>query len=120
MGKMSRDKGKRGEREWANYLRDKLGFDAKRGQQHRGGPDSPDVIGGIPGTHCEVKRTERLNLSEAMTQAVMEAKPGEVPYVAHRRNGKGWMVTVEACDLFCFAKLIASNATKEDQKGSAA
>jgi Holliday junction resolvase len=39
----SRNKGKVGEREFASLLREH-GFDARRGQQFSGSPDSPDVV----------------------------------------------------------------------------
>jgi Holliday junction resolvase len=101
----SREKGKRGEREWATYLTD-LGFEARRGQQFHGGPESPDIRGGIDGTHAEVKRVERLLLHVAMEQAVNEAGAGEVPYVASRRNRGEWLVTIRACDLLDFARCL--------------
>ena len=45
MGKLSKRKGQRGEREWALFLRSRGGFDtARRGCQNAGGPDSPDVV----------------------------------------------------------------------------
>ena len=40
MGKTSREKGKRGEREVAGLLRS-YGYDARRGVQYHGGEDSP-------------------------------------------------------------------------------
>lgn len=89
MGKRSRDKGVRGEREVAAILR-AAGYDAHRGAQHRGGPDSPDVDG-LPGVHIEVKRTERLQLYDALAQAKRDA--GEaLPVVIHRRNDSEWVV----------------------------
>lgn len=105
MGSHSRNKGKRGEREWAGVLRS-LGFpDARRGVQYQGGPESPDVVYGVPGTHCEVKRTEALSVYTAMAQASEEC--GEaVPYVAHRRNGRGWLVIVRAEDLVDFSRCV--------------
>lgn len=100
----SRIKGKRGELEWRDVLRD-LGFtNAQRGQQRRGGVDSPDVIGGIPGTHPEVKRVERLNVDSAMQQAIRDSAGVRIPYVAHRRNHRPWLVTVQAHDLTRFAR----------------
>lgn len=101
-------KGKAGELEWAKWLRDNLGLEARRGQQHKGTPDSPDVIGGIPNTHPEVKRVERLNIPEAMTKAVTDAGPDLIPYVASRRNRGEWLVTIRACDLERMAELIRS------------
>lgn len=91
----SRNKGACGERELAAYLRDK-GFDSKRGQQFRGGQDSPDVIG-LPGIHLEVKRTEKLSLYDALDQAVRDAG-GNVPVVIHRKNRREWVAIVRLDD----------------------
>lgn len=88
MGKMSREKGKRGEREVAAILRD-FGYDAKRGQQFKGGPNSPDVLG-LPGVHIEVKRVERLQLYDAISQAKRDAG-NDLPVVLHRKNGCEWV-----------------------------
>lgn len=89
----SRAKGARGERELAKVLRDNGFPDARRGQQFKGSPESPDVIA-LDGIHIECKRVERLNVSEAMAQAKRDA--GElVPIVAHRKNGEQWLVTME-------------------------
>lgn len=89
MGKMSRDKGKRGERELALKLRE-YGYDTRRGVQYHGGPESPDVIG-LPGIHIECKRTERLNLYDALAQAKHDAGR-DMPVVMHRRNDCEWVV----------------------------
>ena len=87
MGKMSRDKGKRGEREVAAILR-AHGFDAKRGQQHRGGKDSPDVVG-LPGVHIEVKYTQAFRLWDALAQAEEDScGSNDVPLVVHRKAVK--------------------------------
>lgn len=99
-------KGKRGERAW----RDELiahGYSARRGQQFSGSPDSPDVVcADLPGLHFEVKTVERLNLHDAMAQAVEDAR-GKIPVVAHKRNRGDWMVTMRAADWF---KLLADKA----------
>lgn len=110
----SRQKGKRGEREWAKVLTD-MGFRARRGVQFSGGEDSPDVVGGFPGTHAEVKRVEQLNLHAASDQASRDAGAKKVPYVAHRKNGQPWLVTVKAEDLlrFCQAVVAAEQQKKE-------
>ena len=92
----SRRKGKEGELEWANVLK-KRGYDAHRGQQYKGGGDSPDVTG-LPGIHQEVKRVERLNVHEAMDQSKRDAADAEIPIVVHRRNRKPWLVTMDAQD----------------------
>lgn len=101
----SRNKGKVGEREWAEFLRTHFGLEARRGVQFHGGPESPDVVGGWPNTHAEVKRVEKLNVHDAMAQAVADAA-GKVPYVAHRRNRGEWLVTVRATDLVKFAQAV--------------
>jgi hypothetical protein len=78
-------KGKRGERAWRDELMAQ-GYNARRGQQFSGSPDSPDVVcTDLPGLHFEVKAVERLNVNEAMAQAVGDAR-SKVPVVAHKRN----------------------------------
>lgn len=101
----SNRKGKSGERAWAAYLRE-WGFKARRGQQFSGSPDSPDVVHNLDGLHFEVKRVERLNIYDAMDQAVDDAGEGEIPVVAHRRNGRYWMVTMRAEDFLTLAPRI--------------
>ncbi len=99
----SREKGKRGERQWRDELR-AHGYDAWRGQQFAGSPDSPDVVcPDLAGIHFEVKAVERLNIYDAMEQArrdcrTQNAEGGmqKVPVVAHRRRFWGWLVTMEA------------------------
>ena len=62
----SREKGKRGERQWRDELRAN-GYGARRGQQFSGSAESPDVVcEGLPWIHFEVKAVERLNIEEAM------------------------------------------------------
>lgn len=89
MGKMSRNKGKAGERELARILREH-GYDARRGVQYHGGADSPDVVG-LAGVHIEVKRVEALRLWDALEQSRADAG-GDMPVVMHRKNGQPWVV----------------------------
>lgn len=92
----SRSKGKRGELEAVQLLK-RFGFHAKRGQQHKGGPDSPDLIcEDLPDYHIEVKRTERLDLYGALQQATQDSRIDQVPVVLHRKNQQGWVVVVDA------------------------
>ena len=109
----SRAKGARGEREWAEFLRDRLNCpDARRGCQFAGrsvsGDDTPDVVGGIPLTHPEVKRTERLSLYQAMGQAVNDCGDA-IPYVAHKKNREDWVVVVRAIDLLEFCQAVCKH-----------
>ena len=59
----------------------------------------PDLTG-LPGVHIEVKRVERLNVPEAMGQAVRDAERFQdgAPTVFHRRNRSGWLVTMRLQD----------------------
>ena len=94
MGKInSREKGARGEREFASILRSS-GYEAERGCQHSGGKDSPDVKCNMPGVHWEVKYVEKLNIYTAMEQSRRDAADDEMPLVAHRRNRTEWLVTM--------------------------
>ena len=105
MATNGKQKGKRGELEFAQLLRDHGWTDARRGQQYSG-IEGRDVLG-LPGCHIEVKRVERLNVDLAMDQAIRDAKKDcALPIVAHRRNNKAWLVTMTAAD---FLNLLRSN-----------
>lgn len=95
-GRMSRNKGKRGERELANKLKD-YGYECRRGQQYNGADGSADVVG-LPGIHIECKRVEALNIYNAVAQAVSDSKEGELPAVFHRKNNCDWLVTMRMDD----------------------
>ena len=92
----SREKGKAGELELSRIIR-KYGYIARRGQQYSGTNGDADIIG-IPGSHIECKRVEKLNIHEAMQQAVRDAKEGETPVVMHRKNRTEWLVTQRMSD----------------------
>lgn len=111
MSKMQRDKGKRGELEVVAFMKAR-GFEAKRGQQHRGGGDSPDVIHNIPGIHVEVKFREQFSLYPALEKADDEADCAAghaanlVPVVFHRRKTKPWVVIMYAEDYLNIMKCL--------------
>ena len=92
----SKQKGKRGELEFVNYLKSQ-GIEARRGQQYSGTPDSPDVVSDLRGFHFEVKRTERFNIYKAMEQAENDCGC-KVPVVVHRQNSKDWLIVMNADD----------------------
>lgn len=96
MGKAQKEKGKRGERELAKALK-YYGYDASRGVQYKGSENSPDVIG-LPGIHIEVKRVERLNIYDAISQAQADAGGNNLPAVFHRKNNCKWLVTMTLDD----------------------
>ena len=97
MGKSSQRKGAAGERELVAVLNE-YGFETQRGGSETFGT-VPDVVG-LPGIHIEVKRVERLNLPEAMRQAVRDAERFQdgMPALFHRRNRQPWLVTVRLDD----------------------
>lgn len=97
----SKKKGAAGEREFANYCKQK-GFNVRRTAQYNGKElDSKADVIGIPGIHIEVKRVERLNIHEAVDQAVRDNKNhGDIPIVAHRKNRTNWLITMKAEDWF--------------------
>lgn len=98
MGTMSRTKGKVGERQFRDLLREH-GFAAERGVQHRGGPNSPDVIcPSLARIHWEIKRTERIQVRPSMEQAAADAGD-KTPVVAWRQNRGEWLCCLRATDL---------------------
>lgn len=87
----SKQKGAKGERELASKLKEH-GFDCRRSQQYAGINGDADVVG-LPGIHIECKRVERLNVTDAMSQAKRDCKGGDIPTVFHRKNNEEWLVT---------------------------
>ena len=99
----SREKGKRGERQWRDELRAN-GYHARRGQQYAGNTESPDVIcDELSWIHFEVKSVERLNIEDAMEQARRDGV-GKTPLVSHRRSHRRWLVTMDAETFFQFLR----------------
>lgn len=92
----SREKGKRGERMLAEWLR-RHGYDARRGQQYSGASGDADVIG-LPGYHIECKFVEHLRLRDAMAQAQADAREGEIPVVLHKVSHQPWLATLDGED----------------------
>ena len=92
----SNQKGKRGERELANKLKE-YGYDCRRGQQYCGANGDADVIG-LKGIHIECKRVEKLNVLKAMKQAGEDCKGNDFPTVFHRKDNEKWLVTMRLND----------------------
>jgi len=119
----SRQKGARGERMWRDVIL-RAGFYAIRGCQNSGGQDSPDVICSIP-VHFEVKFVEKLNIHNAMAQAVRDnGNSGKIPAVAHKKSREEWLVTINADDFFRILRQevdidITEETTTPPQKGGA-
>lgn len=97
-GRSSRVKGAAGERELAKEFSRLFNVEAKRGCQHAGGVESPDIVTDIAGLHVECKRTESLSLYSAMEQSIRDAG-NDIPVVCHRRNNKSWLFVARLDDL---------------------
>ena len=101
MGKMSRDKGKRFERQLARIFREYGYSDSRRTAQYCGNTgDASDVIG-LPGIHVEAKHQEKMRLYDWMDQAKRDSKnTGNMPVVFHRKNNHEILVTMQLDTFF--------------------
>lgn len=114
MPKNSREKGKRGEREAAHELGIVFRCNARRGVQYQGGHDSPDVVlEGVP-VHVEAKRVEKLNLYDALKQAIRDCQ-GKTPIVWHRRNNEESVVIVRVSDLVSLSIAVMESLRNETE-----
>ena len=100
-GKSSARKGADGERELAAILRE-YGYTVERGGTMSFG-EKPD-LSGLPYIHCECKRVERLNIHDAMQQAVADSMRFQdgCPTVFHRKSRSPWLVTMRLTDWITF------------------
>jgi Holliday junction resolvase len=89
VGRASRQKGARGERDFRDLLRDH-GFACDRD-----GSEFGDLRHEVEGVHFEVKRQERLSLPAWLRQAEEDAD-GRVPVVAFRQSRQPWRVVIPA------------------------
>ena len=95
----SKQKGKKGELELAKEFRE-YGYDVRRTVQYNGKAEEgqPDLLG-LPHIHVECKRTEKLNLYDAMDQAKRDsAGTDNIPVVFHRRNHCEWVAIMSLED----------------------
>lgn len=95
----SRNKGKVGEREAAKAISECLGCTMRRGQQYSG-VEGQDIVG-MCGVHWEVKRVEKLNLANALQQAIRDAGDN-VPAIIHRASQQPWIVSLRLVDVMRF------------------
>lgn len=105
----SRNKGARGEREFARWLHRYEGVEARRGQQYAGSGDSPDVVHNIPGIHFEVKfNVQRMGvgtklLADAVAQAELDCPDRYWPVVAWKQPRGQWLFTFRGDELILTA-----------------
>ena len=96
----SKRKGKKGELYVVNRFKEE-GYDCNRTAQFKGNTGRADDIEGIDYIHAEVKFVEKLNLMEAMNQAVRDSLASDrkaMPTVFHKKNYHELMVTMRFTD----------------------
>lgn len=113
----SKQKGKKGELELARKLKE-YGYDVRRSVQYNGKAEEgqADVLG-LPFIHAECKRTEKLNLYEAVEQAKRDSAGTEdIPVVFHRRNHCEWLAIMPMDE---FMKMYSEYESAKTLKGCA-
>lgn len=92
----SKSKGKRGERYVVNKFKDR-GYQCNRTAQFKGNTGRADDIEGIDYIHVEVKFVEKLNMENAMKQAIRDSKESDrkaFPTVFSKKNNEELLVTM--------------------------
>ena len=92
MAVKSKAKGKKGELELVEELRQCGYANARRSAQYCGNTgEAPDIVN-VDGLHIECKRREQIQDEVFIQQAEREAKKGLVPVVMYRRSREKWKV----------------------------
>lgn len=107
----SRAKGKAGELELAQLLRNQGHLNARRGQQFSGINGDADIVG-VSGIHIECKRCEHVYDEQWLKQSERDARKGELPVVIYRRSREQWKVILRQ-DL---ADIIWQTLTEEQKQ----
>lgn len=99
-GLRSRNKGKRGELEFAAKWSAETGIACRRTQQFAGRLGTSDVTcDELPTLHFEIKRQQCPRIHQAMAQAIDDKRSEQLPIVASRRDGEEWLLTIRLADL---------------------
>lgn len=104
MGKASRDKGKRGEREARDQVRELWSCPGCVRTAQVSGKYAGDLMGGPEGLHLEVKRYKRIVSYDWMIQASEDKAPEEVPVVLSKEDRGAWCLTIPLEDSVEFAR----------------
>ena len=114
LGKMQRDKGKRGEREVVQIMQSIGWPEARRSRQSDGAVD-PDVAGCDP-FWIEVKRRKSIAACRFMDQAETDGNekknPHRLPLVFMREDGGEWLVMLKAEQMMAVALQLIHAADK--------
>lgn len=105
MSARERAKGARGERQIVALLREHGWPNARRTHDGRDQAGRGDVANGPAGCHLEVKLVERLNVPKAVSQAINDAAPTDIPIVVHRPSRAPWMATLPFDELLALLAL---------------
>ena len=120
VGRMSRVKGKVGERELAAELRTRLGLDAQRSyHQSRDGTEAPDVdVAGLP-IWAECKRMARPAPVRALEQAERDCGARPLWPVAFTRADRAeWLVTMRQATMVDIVReLVPCEVKDHDEVG---
>lgn len=102
MGKKEREKGARGERLLRDYL-NSFGAAVRRGYVFC---RESDLVG-MEGIHIECKFVERLNVRDAMDQAICEAEKRKdgLPAVFWKKSRKPWLTIMRTDDFMVLYQL---------------
>jgi len=100
-----RAKGKKGEYEWRDIINKTFGTHYARTPLSGGLELKGDLLKkyGAPKTiadefHYEVKRVEKLNIHDAVRQAIRDARPPLIPCVPFRKSHEDWLICLRADD----------------------
>ena len=104
-GRAAKEKGARGERMLVKFF-EKFGLTAKRGFVWM---NQSDLIG-LDGIHVECKNVEKLNVRQALSQAIEEAgkRKDGLPTVFWHKSRCGWVTIMRTEDWIVLYKLARS------------
>ncbi len=107
IGRSSKQKGARGERQSAKRW-SQAGFPTHRGRQYHGGSGTSDVKHeqSFLNFRTEVKlRKRNVSIYKAIEQAEEESVANEVPLVHHKVDNRRWLMTMYDEDFFKLLRL---------------
>ena len=122
----SRDKGKRGEREARDQVRQYWHADNCIRAAQSNGKHSADLLDAGDTLHVEVKRIASIAALKFFQQAERDRKRGEIPVVLMRQNGSiagqersmtGWVVMFAIEDTEQFVQNYLDNKTRKKDEG---
>ena len=110
MGSLSKQKGKRVEREAAKALNYWLGIEARRSVQYCGGAGDADLTTTLDGVHFEVKSRAAHSCLRFYEQAAKDAtEASTIPVVLLRENGDtDFYVLVALSDLRALSRRVSA------------